>query len=204
MRSLILALLIVTGIYVVYRHADGDVLFDFEHTKQNWSIPQWAAEQGDCTGMLLEVSPDKSSSRDRALKLTCEVPGDSWSSAVIEYENEMDLSWARVISVDIFVPSGVWSGKSRGRIALITGEAGWWMEMRGAVRIETGEWSNISAGLREQDASLWGNSRGDGFDLKEDLAKVRKIVIRVEFDGWHGSADMYYNGPVYVDNIRIE
>ena len=84
---LITVLLLAIGVGVAVKGGVcSEVYFDFEHGPQGWRIPDWADEQGDCVGELVEVSRDGPLYENMALKLMCNFQRQSWAAAIVEFE----------------------------------------------------------------------------------------------------------------------
>ena len=183
-------------------HATAPMKFDFElGNKKGWDIPDWAFEQKDHVARSTEISKEKASEGEASLKINCEFPGDKWTAALIEYNNELDLTQYDGISADIFLPKNCKSELIQARIIMTVGD-GWWIcQMKGAVLLKKGAWTTITAKLK--DPSAW-ICRAGWENVSGSFNKVKKIAIRIEYNANPWQAGPPYNGPVYVDNIVIQ
>jgi len=188
-----------------YVSAQTRINYDFETGTQNWDIPHWATQQKDHVGSSLALSSEKTSHGDQALELMCDFPGDKWRAAVIELEEEMDLTGYETISVDVYLPKKARTELIKGRI-FITAGTWWFIEMRKPVPIKRGRWTTITARLNvnEQSESLHWKTKKKEEGLMTNIDRVRKIGVRVEYNAGLKQQGTPYKGPVYIDNIIIK
>ncbi|MDD5634401.1 MAG: hypothetical protein PHW46_03895 [Candidatus Omnitrophica bacterium] len=185
--------------------AKPEIHFDFESDTEGWDVPDWAMEQEDHVGKILEVSDEKALKGDKSLKLICAFPGSEWTAGVVEYVMDMDLSGYKSISADIFLPKEAKGGLYKARIILVAGP--WWIiEQRYPVPLKTGQWTEVTAKLDvtpEEELMFWKRKTIEA-SLPANINNVRKIVIRIEYDANPSHAGPPYEGAVYIDNIAIK
>jgi len=189
-------------------NAKAAVTFDFERGDDGWEVPDWALEQPDCGGMFAEIAFGGSAEKQRALKVTCDFPGNAWTTAVVEYRQEMDLEGYKSISSDIFIPESAKGGVYLARIILIAGKSWWWIEMKNPVVLKIGEWTKIEAKLDVNFVNenfFWTRQEGPASGIIANAGNVKKIIIRIESEGGGGLfGGAQYQGAVFIDNIVIE
>jgi hypothetical protein len=176
--------------------------FDFEtDSMRGWKIPDWAYEQGDHVARSLEISPKMASKGKNSLEMMCEFPGDYWTAALIDYENDLDLTGYKTISADIFVPKEAQGDLYMARIILTVGDEWIIMEMKDPVPLIQGKWITVTANIDRNEG--W-RTVPRGMNLLDYVKKVKKVAVRVEYNAnpWQGGPP--YSGPVYIDNIVIE
>jgi len=169
------------------------VLYDFEDDIEGWEIPDWAYEQDDYVGETIEVSNDFASRGIGSLKLTSNFPGGSWRGSVAEVMEYMDWTPFSTVSVDLFIPPDGPLGL-RAKMVLTVGDDWKWTEMSKSIKLKPGEWTTITANLLPGSMDWKRTNPTDEF-----RADVRKLDIRVE-----SNRKPIYDGPVYIDNIRVE
>lgn len=168
------------------------VLYDFETGENGWEIPAWAFEKPDHVATSISTSKAISSRGKRSLKLDSNFPGGMWTASLTEIQHYLDLSNYETVSVDIYLPPDAPEGL-RAKIILSVGEDWRFTEMSRSIKLTPGEWTNITASIRE-DSTDWKRTKVDEA-FKSD---VRKIAIRIE-----SNRKPVYTGPVYIDNFRV-
>jgi hypothetical protein len=96
------------------------------------------------------------------------------------------------IAVDIYVPVGA-TDRLKAKICLTVGEDWKWVEMSRTIKLEPGKWTTIKANMMPESKDWTHYTPTDQF-----RADVRKIAIRIDSDKYP-----VYNGPIYIDNIRL-
>jgi len=172
---------------------EAKVIYDFEDGLQGWEIPDWAFEQDDYVGETIEASKDAASSGKQSLKLVSNFPGGSWKGSICEVMEYMDWTPYKTISADLYLPPDAPVGL-RAKLVLTVGDDWTWTEMSKSVKIEPGKWTTISGNLLPGSTDWKKTNPTDEF-----RADVRKIDVRVE-----SNKKPAYQGPVYIDNIRVE
>jgi len=173
--------------------------FDFEGSKEEWKIPDWAFYQSDHVGRASEISQEEFSSGEHSLKVDCEFPGDVWRAVIIDRVKDVDLSEYNKISVDIYLPRKA-PRLLQARLIITAGDGWHFVEMREAIPLRPGKWSHIEA-LVEKDPE--GPTDWKGLSLH--LKKIKKIAVRIEYDAAPPhKVGRKYHGPIYIDNIIIE
>ena len=168
------------------------VLDSFEKDEGGWEIPDWALEKDDHVAEKIEVSEDIASEGKQSLKVNCNFPGKSWTAAVVELEQFLDCTPYRQIAVDVYIPKDAPLGL-RAKIILTVGDDWKFTEMTRAIPLIPGEWVTIK-----------GNIEPGSYDWKRTVpdesfrADIRKIVVRIT-----SNKRPVYEGPVYIDNVRI-
>ena len=170
------------------------IMFDFEGTTDEWSIPDWAtANTQDYVGASATNSPDYASHGEQSLQVLANFPGGGrWTGAYVERVMYV-TDWTQFgqIAADLYLPYNAPKGL-KARVILGTGEQWTWTEMNRALPLEPDRWTTITANLKP--GSL------DWKFFPDDLFRkdVRKVGIRIESD--HEPA---YQGPVFIDQIRL-
>lgn len=183
------------------------IRFNFEGNKEGWEIPDWALNQGDHVGRKALVSPDKSSSGENALEVTCDFPGDAWRAVIVDYETngDLDLSGYKSISADIYLPKKAQGTLYQARI-IVTAGPWYFLEMSRPVDLKQGEWTKVEAKLDvdETDQRRYWKYRKDEEGLLPNIDKVKRIAIRIEYNASPSMGGPPYKGPIYIDNVVIE
>lgn len=188
---IVLAIGLMLGISTLSQ-AEEKVLFSFEKDTQGWEIPEWALEQEDHVGKILEVSKDAAKDGKASLKLAASFPGKLWTAALAEDFEYFDWTPYRAISADVYLPKEAPIGL-KAKIVLTVGENWKWTEMARTIPLVPGEWVTISANL------LPGSEDWKRTVVDDNFRKdVRKVAVRVE-----SNKKPEYTGPIYIDNIRL-
>lgn len=172
---------------------EAKVLFGFEEGLEGFEIPDWAYEQDDMVGEDISASDEYASEGSQSLKLETAFPGGKWTGAVVEVMEYFDWLPYSTISADIYLPATAPEGL-KAEIILTVGENWEWKEMRRAKTIWPGKWTTITGDLKPGSES-WKRTEVDDW-FRQD---VRKIDIRIISNN-----KPEYEGPVYIDNIRVE
>jgi len=178
------------------------IVWDFETGEtRGWDVPDWAFEQKDHVAQSVVVSTDVSSPKGgHSLAVMCDFPGDTWTAAVIEYGNDLDLTGYKTISADIYLPSKARGDLYQARFILTVGP--WWrVEQSQATFLKEGRWNKITMPL---DSNTGWKVRIPARGIVENITQIRKIGIRIEYNANPRQGGPRYEGPVYVDNIIIE
>lgn len=170
---------------------DEKVFYDFEDDEDGWDIPGWAVEKPDHVAVKASSSADIASRGEKSLKVMSDFPDDTWTAAIVEIQHFLSLDGYDLISADIYLPPEAPTGL-RGKIILTIGEDWKFAEMARSIRLVPGEWTNITASLKDESID-WKRTRMD----RSSRSDIRKIAVRVESDKRPA-----YSGPVYIDNIR--
>lgn len=203
-KIIVLALVLVLGVSWLIC-AEKGIGFDFENSTNDWIIPDWAYYQVDYKAETVEVSTEYFSNGKTSLKIMCDFPGDAWTSAIVNWEGEIDLKGYESISVDVYLPKGAPKGFLNGRIILTIGDGWYFTEMRSAVPLGIGKWTTIKAKLdsEETEKSDW-RGRGEK-QLYKHITNIKKVAVRIEYDASPpDKIGPRYHGPVYIDNVIIK
>ncbi|NQT33305.1 MAG: hypothetical protein HQ594_06515, partial [Candidatus Omnitrophica bacterium] len=166
-------------------------LYDFENGDEGWGVPAWAVDKPDHVAEYIEKIDGISTKGTGSLGIYAEFPGNTWSGALIEIPQFLDLKDYDVISADIYLPPEAPRGL-RAKLILTVGEAWKFTEMSRAIRLTPGKWTSVTAALTD-DSADWKRTK-----VTEAFRRdVRKIAIRIE------SNKPAYSGPVIVDNVRV-
>jgi len=184
------------------------ILFDFENDIEYWRIPDWADEQFDVVSKNVSKSSDISSTGKSSLKLGCEFPGNSWSAAIVEYENHLNVSLEKYenISVDIYIPVNAPAELLAAKIILTIDSSWQWIEMRKSVPLQAGKWITVRAPLATTpsgELKHWICAK-DEKCLIDQLGEVKKIAVRIEYNENSGKSAPAYKGDIYIDNVILE
>jgi len=167
----------------------------FEKENTEWAIPSWAFVKSDNAGMSLDVDGSKASQGQNSLKVETRFKSKMWSGAYVEIELTegyyLDFRGYQTLSADIFIPSEA-PDNLKGEFILTVSYTWSWTEMKEATILPTGKWTTLSVDLTPE-GNAW------LVPLTEKMVgDVRKVGIRVQ------SNQDSYEGPVYIDNIRLE
>lgn len=174
--------------------AQEEVLFSFDTGLQGWEIPTWAFEQPDHVQQSISLSDEVASDGDVSLKMETAFPGGgTWSGAVVEIMQFFDWSDASVIACDFYVPENAPEG-FKGSIILTVGDDWTWVEMSRSVDLVPGEWITVEGDISPGSID-WRRMQVDE-SFRQD---VRKITVRVHYNNRPS-----YDGPIYIDNVRIK
>ncbi len=166
--------------------------FGFENDLQGWEIPMWAESKSDYVAKGVVLSKDFASEGSASLKMVADFPGNTWTAALAEIEQYLDISRYRVIRADIYLPKEAPIGL-KAKMILTVGENWKFVEMNQDIPLMPGEW-----------VTLGGNVEPGSYDWKrvvpdKDFATdIRKISIRIV-----SNRKPKYSGPIYIDNVRV-
>lgn len=185
-------LLLLTMALAAPSIAADNVLFSFEQEAEGWEIPEWALEKQDCVGREVGVSKDFAKEGKSSLKLEADFPGKVWTAAIVEVAESFDFTPYTDISCDIYLPKEAPLGL-KAKIIFTVGDNWKWVEMARSVVLTPGEWVNVTASFAP------GSTNWQRTIVDENFRKdIRKIDIRVE-----SNKKPVYNGPIYIDNIKV-
>ena len=169
------------------------LIFGFEENVPNWEIPDWSFEKEEFVGESIAISNKFAKEGKSSLELMANFPGGKWTAAYVEVQQYFDWTLYKNISMDMFLPKEAPFGL-QARIILTVGEDWTWTEMARLVKLVPGEWATITASL-VQGSTDWRRTQV----TDEWRSDVRKLGLRIE-----SNMRPAYNGPVYIDNIRLE
>lgn len=172
--------------------AQEDTLFDFETGLQGWEIPGWAFEEHDYVQESIAQCGNYASAGDKSLRVDANFPGGQWRGALVEIMEYFDWSDYNKVAVDLYVPADAPKGIN-GAIVLTVGDGWTWVEMSRAHSLTPGEWTTVEADISPGSID-WRRMQVDE-SFRQD---VRKISIRFHYDTMPP-----YEGPLYVDNVRV-
>lgn len=169
------------------------VLYSFEKDPQGWEIPDWAMGKPDHVARQMGISEFQSSEGKYSLQIDSEFTGSTgWEGSYVEKVVEVtDWTPFNYLSVDVFIPKNAPRGL-KARIILSVGEGWKWIEMNKSIPLTPGEWVVIKVDLTPASMN-WRKFIDDSF-----RADIRKIGVRAESNG-----KINYNGPVYIDNVKL-
>ncbi|MFH1837718.1 MAG: hypothetical protein ABH862_06375 [Candidatus Omnitrophota bacterium] len=167
------------------------VYYDFEKDLRGWEIPMWAQGKTDYVAKSAQVSAKEVLHGENSMEIVADFPGGSWTAALVEIQQYLNLSPYRVISVDLYIPEDAPIGL-KARFVLTVGENWKFVEMSRSIPLMPGEWSTLTANI-EPGSYDWKRVVPDE-DFSQD---VRKIAIRIE-----SNRQPKYAGPIYVDDVR--
>jgi hypothetical protein len=127
-----------------------------------------------------------------SLQISVDFPERSWSAAIVELSQFLDLTDYDTISVDIFLPFKAPKGL-RAKMILTVGDNWRFTEMSRSVRLEPGKWNRIEARVAGKTFDWRGVRSGDNF--RND---IRKIAVRIESDKRPA-----YKGHIYIDTLMV-
>ncbi|MFC1480060.1 glycan-binding surface protein [Candidatus Omnitrophota bacterium] len=168
------------------------IFYDFELADlDGWEIPIWAVPKPEYVAKEVVISDEAVSSGNTSMKVTADFPGATWTAALVEIQQFLNLSAYRVIRVDVYLPKDAPVGL-KAKLILTVGNNWKFVEMSRSVPLIPGEWVTITANI-EPGSYDWKRIVPDE-TFSED---VRKIAIRIESNNKPA-----YTGSVYVDNVR--
>ena len=168
------------------------VVYGFEGSPEGWIIPDWAKTSPDYVGKELGVSTESASEGKSALEIGADFPGGKWSGVYVERQVEVtDWTQFSVVSADIYLPPEA-PKNLKARIILTVGDHWTWTEMNRGLALAPGKWTTIAAQLKP------GSMDWKFFPDEQFRKDVRKLGIRIEAE-----QSAVYNGPVYIDNVRL-
>ncbi|MEA3560917.1 MAG: hypothetical protein U9R31_04010 [Candidatus Omnitrophota bacterium] len=170
-----------------------NVIFGFEEEVPLWEIPDWCFEKEDYVAESIAPSSKFAKEKKFSLELTANFPGKKWTAAYIEMQEYFDWTPYQSISADIFLPEDVSPGL-RAKFILTVGEDWKWIEMARLKKLVPGEWTTITASIIPG-STAWRRTQV----TDEFRTDVRKIGIRFE-----SNMRPVYNGPIYIDNVRLQ
>jgi hypothetical protein len=184
--------------------ATEDIRFTFDSGTEGWKIPGWSDDYPDYVAGEVLFSTKTVRSGTGALEVVCDFPGNRWAAALVEIEQDMDLSQYDTISADIFIPKGAPKGFFKARFAITAGIGWYFIETRESVDLMPGRWVTLKTKIEKEETSVsaWAG-RGDK-RLFNHLDQVKKVSIRIEYDAAppHTTGGRY-NGPIFIDNVVI-
>lgn len=163
----------------------------------NWNTPDWASAKKDHIGPVLSIDENFTKDGDTSsLRLNINFSGHGWSAGIVETEGVFDLTLYKSIAFDVYLPKKAPEGMGV-RVIIVSGDQFEWIEMIDAVRVEAGRRNTVRANLK-QGSREW-KTGSEVVEISDDIKEsVKKIGIRVE------SNNIRYNGPIYIDNIKME
>lgn len=166
-------------------------LYDFENDDQGWEIPMWEKDKIDHVAEYAKPVEGVASKGRGSIEMYADFPGGSWSAALAEISQFLDLSKYDALSVDVYVPPYCPAGL-KAKIILTVGEDWQFVEMARGIKLSPGKWTTVSASLASGSTD-WRRVKVDE-NFRSD---VRKIAVRVEAE------KAKYSGPIYIDNVRV-
>ncbi|MBF0217111.1 MAG: hypothetical protein HQL30_08975 [Candidatus Omnitrophica bacterium] len=166
--------------------------YGFENDLQGWEIPAWAEGKNDYVAETVSQSKDFASEGTASMKVMANFPGGNWTAALVEIQQYLDISFYRAIRVDVYVPADAPEGL-KASLILTVGNNWKFVEMNQNIPLSPGKWVTIT-----------GNIEPGSYDWKRVVPDtefgqdVRKIAVRVM-----SNRQPQYNGPIYIDNIRV-
>ncbi|MFQ5953169.1 MAG: hypothetical protein ACE5JK_07180 [Candidatus Omnitrophota bacterium] len=167
-------------------------LYGFEIDEGGWEIPSWELDKPDHVARSLGRTDAFSNTGNGSLELYAEFPGKTWTAALIEVQQYLNLENFDTIQADIYVPPSCPEGL-RCKLILTVGEDWRFVEMARSFRLTPGEWTTVKASIADGSKD-WKRTIVDNV-FKGD---VRKIAIRIE-----SNQKPVYSGPIYIDNVRV-
>lgn len=168
-------------------------LFGFEEEVPSWEIPDWCFEKDEYVAESIAISNKFAKEGNSSLEIMANFPGGKWTGVYIETQQYFDWTPYKTFAADIYLPKEAPFGL-QGRFIFTVGPDWTWTEMSRMVKLVPGEWVTVTANLAPGSTDWRRTQVTDEF-----RADVRKIGIRVE-----SNMKPVYNGPVYIDNIRLE
>lgn len=191
---LAVGLFFLTTVTLCQRNAFGaeKVIFGFEESIPIWEIPNWCFEKAEYVGESLASSDKFAKEGKSSLELMTNFSGGKWTAAYVEVQQYFDWTPYKTISVDVYLPEEAPYGL-QARLILTVGENWTWTEMARSVNLIPGEWATLTADIAAG-SSDWRQTQV----TDEFRADIRKLGIRFE-----SNIRPAYNGPIYIDNLRV-
>ncbi len=171
----------------------GKVLFSFEEKAPSWEIPEWCLEKDEYVAESIAVSNKVAKDGQSSLEIMTNFPGAKWTAAYVEVQQFFDWTPYKTLSADVYLPKEAPFGL-QARFILTVGPNWTWTEMTRLVKLVPGEWTTVTADLAPGSTDWRKTQVTDEF-----RADVRKLGLRIE-----SNMRPVYNGPIYIDNIRVE
>ncbi len=171
------------------------MIYNCKQYMHNWDIPTWSLIEEDYVSPILAIDKNFTNQGASSIKLTVAFPGEEWRAGIVETEGFFDLTLYRAISFDMYLPKNAPNGIEV-RTIIVTGEDYQWLEIKDPISIRPGRRTTVTASLKKGNRS-WSGMNGTRKMTDEIKSGIRKIAIRIE------SNDVKYEGPVYIDNIRL-
>ncbi len=170
---------------------DQHALYNFEQDDQGWEVPMWEKDKMDHVAEYLKPVKGVASNGRGSIEMYANFPGGTWTAALAEISQFLDLGKYDALSVDVYVPPYCPPGL-RAKIILTVGDDWQFVEMARGTKLVPGKWTTISASLASGSTD-WRRIKVD----ENFRADVRKIAVRVEAE------KAKYSGPIYIDNVRV-
>lgn len=168
-------------------------LFGFEEEVPNWEVPDWCFEKDEYVAESIAISSKFANEGKSSLEIMANFPGGKWTATYIEVQQYFDWTAYKTLKADVYLPKEAPFGL-QGRFILTVGPDWTWIEMSRMVKLVPGEWATITANLAP------GSSDWRRVQVTDEFrSDIRKAGIRVE-----SNMKPVYNGPVYIDNVRLE
>ncbi|MFH1394807.1 MAG: glycan-binding surface protein [Candidatus Omnitrophota bacterium] len=168
------------------------ILYNFENDLNGWEIPLWELDKQDHVARLIDKIDYIASQDKGSLELFVEFPGRTWTAALIEIQQYLNLTNYDSISADVYLPPTAPETEIRGKLILTACENWDFIEMNHTVRLCPGKWVTITADLTDKSKD-W-----DPIQINDTIrSDIRKLAVRIE------SYNTAYNGHICIDNIRV-
>jgi len=169
------------------------VIFGFEEKAPSWEIPDWCFEKSEYVAESLAISTKYAKEGASSLEIMANFPGAKWTAVYVEVQQFFDWTPFKTLSADIYLPKEAPFGL-QARFILTVGPDWTWTEMTRLVKLVPGEWTTVTADLTPGSTDWRKTQVTDAF-----RADVRKLGIRIE-----SNMRPVYNGPIYIDDIRVQ
>ncbi|MFA6636751.1 MAG: hypothetical protein WCV56_06590 [Candidatus Omnitrophota bacterium] len=184
--------------------ATEDIHFSFDAGMEGWNIPEWTDSYPDYVAVEVLSSTETVKSGTGALEVVCDFPGNRWAAALVELNEDMDLSLYDTISADVYIPKAAPKGFFKARFAITAGIGWHFIEMREAVDLIPGKWVTLKVKIEKEETTVseW-RGRGDK-RLSKHLDQVKKVAIRIEYNAAPPhTIGGKFKGSVFIDNVVI-
>ncbi len=151
------------------------IYYNFENDLDGWEVPMWAHGKSDYVVKEdVTVSEDAALDGKKSMKVMVDFPGGTWTAALVEIQQYLNISPYRVIRANIYLPKNAPHGL-KAKLILTVGDNWKFVEMSRSVPLIPGEWIMINATI-EPGSYDWKRIVPDE-KFAED---VRKIAVRIE------------------------
>lgn len=178
---------------IVFAEVGKTTLFNFEKTNDGWGIPEWAMQKPEYVGQKAESSNKYASKGKSSLELMANFPGGLWTAVYVEIVDNYDWEPYSSVFVDLYIPESAPTGL-RARLVLTVSDDWTWVESMRPVTLIPGKWVTLSANLKA------GSKDWKAEEITDEFRRdIRKIGVRVE-----SNMRPAYQGPIYIDNLRLK
>jgi hypothetical protein len=179
--------------------SDWITLYGFERSTEEWFLPDWPDANRGPDGKVSPIArtEERASEGIGSLKTTLNVAADKPSRAFLSVHPYFDWTPFRRARLDVYLPEGAPAGLTAGFYMM--GDGWRWREAARRTPLTPGKWTTVEVAL---DGPA---SAGDWKQTAADIQTCLKNVLDIGISIQNAAPDFAaYNGPVYVDDLRVE